>query len=259
MGEKREYNYRIEPREVDFMKSATLMSLADHILHAAGEDADGNGFGVRDLNVHNASWVLTRMALETKRMPQEYETIRITTWVGDVTRAMTTRNFEVFDKAGNEIACAVTNWAMIDLSERRLLDLHLLPAYDSMIQRFPSPAARPQRLAAPACKHECEHRVVYSDLDFNCHANSVKYIQWVIDTLPLELLETKRFARTDINFLQETRYGEFLKIVSDGGDDPSFEIRNQDSEPVCRIAFRTVENSGNEESEHKSDSNKILL
>ena len=97
MEAKREYTYRIEPRDVDFMKRATLMSLADYILHTAGEDADRNGFGVRDLNLHNASWVLTRMALETVRMPEEYEQIRITTWVSDVTRVMTTRNFEVLE------------------------------------------------------------------------------------------------------------------------------------------------------------------
>lgn len=240
MGGKREYNYRIEPREVDFLKRATLMSVADHILHAAGEDADANGFGVRDLNAHNASWVLTRMALETLRMPEEYEAIRITTWVSAVTRAMTTRNFEVFDADGNQIACAVTNWAMIDLHQRRLLDLHTLPAYDSMVQNFPSPVALPRRLAAPVCEHEWEHRVVYSDLDFNCHANSVKYIQWAVDALPLEIVENRRFARTDINFLQESRYGDILKIVSDTAEDRSFEIRNQRSEPVCRIAFETA-------------------
>ena len=67
METKREYTYRIEPRDVDFMKRATLMSLADYILHTAGEDADRNGFGVRDLNLHNASWVLTRMAWLSKR------------------------------------------------------------------------------------------------------------------------------------------------------------------------------------------------
>ena len=88
MDNKREYIYRIEPGDADFMKRATLMSLADYILHTAGEDADRGGFGVRDLNLHNASWVLTRMALEVERMPAEYERIRVTTWVSAVTRAM---------------------------------------------------------------------------------------------------------------------------------------------------------------------------
>ena len=174
MDNKREYIYRIEPGDADFMKRATLMSLADYILHTAGEDADRGGFGVRDLNLHNASWVLTRMALEVERMPVEYERIRVTTWVSAVTRAMTTRNFEVFDEKGVRIACAVTNWAMLDLSARRMLDLHLLPAYDSMTQDFPLPAALPCRLAPLSGGREYEHAVVYSDLDFNCHANSVK-------------------------------------------------------------------------------------
>ena len=43
---------------------------------------------------------------------------------------------------------------------------------------------------------------------------AVKYIQWAVDTLPLELLQQKRFARTDINFIREARYGERLRIVA---------------------------------------------
>ena len=63
MDTKRTYNCRIEPRDVDFMRRASLMALVDYLLHPAGEDADRNGFGVRDLNLNNASWVLTRLAV----------------------------------------------------------------------------------------------------------------------------------------------------------------------------------------------------
>lgn len=237
MSNKREYYYRIEPGDVDFMKLSSLASLADYIIHTAAEDADINGFGVRDLNLHNASWVLTRMAIETYRMPAEYEKIRITTWVSAVTRAMTTRNFEVFDEKGSMAACAVTNWAMIDLDRRSILDLHMLPSYGSMTQDFPPPATLPRRLGTPRCEREYSHRVVYSDLDFNCHANSVKYLQWVVDTLPLELLEMKRIARADINFLHEARYGDMLHITASGAEEPAFEIRNDREETVCRLAF----------------------
>ena len=118
-----------------------------------------------------------------------------------------------------------------------MLDLHLLPAYDSMTQDFPLPAALPCRLAPLSGGREYEHAVVYSDLDFNCHANSVKYIQWAVDTLPLELLQQKRFARTDINFIREARYGERLRIVA-AEEALAFEIRNPEREAVCRIAFR---------------------
>ena len=171
-------------------------------------------------------------------MPEEYEQIRITTWVSDVTRAMTTRNFEVLDAEGHIIACAVTNWAMIDLSARRMLDLHTLPAYNSMTQDFSLPASLPRRLPAPQCDRTASHTVAYSDLDFNCHTNSVKYIQWALDTLPIGLFGEKRFARTDINFMQETRHGDQLTIASATGDELLFEIRNAAGEPACRMAFR---------------------
>lgn len=237
MSNKRAYNYRIEPRDVDFRKQATIMAIVDYILHTAGEDADCNGFGVRDLNEHNASWVLTRMAVEVCRMPEEYDHIRIFTWVGEVTRAMTTRYFEILDQAGTLIASAVTNWAMIDLSARKMLDLHALSAYDTMVQNFPAPATLPRKLAALSGGSQYEHRVVYSDLDFNCHANSMKYVEWVVDTLPLEVIEQQCFARLDINFLHETYYGDLLKIVA-SEDALSFEIKGQNDVPVCRMAFK---------------------
>lgn len=240
MEAKRRYDYRIEPRDVDFNRRATVMSVVDYILHTAGEDADRNGFGVRDLNMHNASWVLTRMGLETYRMPEEYEDISISTWVSDVSRAMTTRNFEVFDRNGCVVAAAATNWAMIDLSARRMLDLHTLPAYDSMTQPFPVPVEMPRRLAAiREPQNVSVHKVAYSDLDFNCHANSVKYVEWAVDTLPLEILATRRPERLDINFMHETRYGDELSITSAEADGTrSFEILAADGTPACRMAFR---------------------
>lgn len=235
MDSKRGYIYRVEPRDVDFMAKASIMSLVDYLLHVAGEDADRNGFGVRQLNLNNASWVLVRMAVETVRMPLEYEEIRINTWVSGVTRAMTTRNFEVIDARGEMIAYAVTNWTMIDIEQRRMLDLYSLPEYDSMTQDYPSPIALPRKLAEVTDGNRYGHRVSYSDLDFNCHTNSVKYIQWVVDTLPFEVMGSGRIARMDINFLHETRYGDDLIIIAAGNC--RFEIRNANGESVCRIAM----------------------
>ena len=48
--EKGTYRYRVESRDVDFTLKASLASLCDYILRAAGDDADRNNFGVRDLN-----------------------------------------------------------------------------------------------------------------------------------------------------------------------------------------------------------------
>ncbi len=237
MSEIRTYTYRIAPREVDFTCRATIMTLGDHILHTAGEDADRNGFGVRELNGYNASWVLSRMAIEVQRMPDEYEEIVISTWVSEIGRLMTTRNFEVFDKAGVRIAAAVTYWVMIDLTTRRPLDLHALSECKAAVQEKPSPIEPPVKLPSPECRETTPHKVVYSDIDFNCHANSMKYLQWVIDTMPIEKLTDREFDRVEINFIHESRYGEVLTIVSDCAESPLFEIDDAEGRAICRIAL----------------------
>ncbi len=239
MEELREYRFRVESRDVDFMKRATVMALGDYVLHTAGEDADANGFGVRELNAtHNSSWVLTRMAMEVLRMPDEYEELTIQTWVSEVSRVMTTRNFRVFGRGREPIASAVTNWAMINLDTRRPMDLYTLNNYNGMTQAVASPVDMPRRLTVPEEEKRYNHTVVYSDVDFNCHANSMKYLQWVVDTLPLEELSSKRFARIDINFIQESLHGQDLSIISGREEDGQlFEIRNAEEKPVCRIAF----------------------
>ncbi len=239
--EIRRYPHRVESRDVDFMKRSTVMALGDYILHTAGEDADLNGFGVRILNdTHNASWVLTRFAFEIYRMPCEHEQLQITTWVSDISRVMTTRNFEVFDQAGTRIAAAISNWALIDITTRRPLDLLSLGLSDSMVQRFDPPIDSPQRLATPQETLSWKHTVTYSDLDFNCHANSMKYLQWVVDTLPFEMIESRNFRRVDINFIQESRYGQHLDIIAanPNGNDPIYEIRSDEARAICRIAIK---------------------
>ena len=108
------YDYRIQPGEVDLTQRASIITLGDHILHAAGEDADRLGFGLRWMQSNNTTWVLSRMAIEMERYPDEYETYQIETWVSDVNRLMSTRNFILYDMQGSIIGKACTNWSMID-------------------------------------------------------------------------------------------------------------------------------------------------
>lgn len=117
------YDYAVQPREVDLTKRATIITLGDSILHTAGEDADRIGFGIRNLQSKDSTWVLSRMAVEIDRLPAEYERYTVGTWVGEIGRLMTTRNFIVTDAGGQRIAAASTLWAMIDVKTRQPLDL----------------------------------------------------------------------------------------------------------------------------------------
>lgn len=83
------YDYRVQPGDVDLTQKASIITLGNHILHAAGEDADRLGFasaGCRATIPHGYS---SRMAIEMDRYPDEYEHYQIETWVSDINRLMT--------------------------------------------------------------------------------------------------------------------------------------------------------------------------
>lgn len=234
MAEKSIYEYRIEPQEVDFTGCATIPALGCAVLNTAGTDAHGKGFGVDALNTHNYSWVLSRMALELDRRPAQYDPYHIATWISDYGRVLSTRNFPLTDGAGTEFGRAVTQWAMIDLTVRTAVDLSGVGrAHADAIVDEPSPTDKPRKILSVSPQQEVEHRVAYSDIDFNRHMNTMRYIDLMFDAMPLELVVSQRAMRIDIHFLHECRHGQLLTVgCEQRGDTWLFVIRNGEQEAV---------------------------
>lgn len=233
------YGYMIDSRDTDYRGRATLTSMVHYILEAAGDDADRNGFGVADLNMDNCSWVLSRMSVDFYRWPGKHERLTVRTWVNDVNRMMTVRNMTVADGNGNPLAAAVTQWAIIDLDKRTALDIRRHINYEGAVTDEPSPIGKPARIRPVAPQETTVHRVAYSDIDFNRHMNSLRYLGLMTDMLPVEFFERRELVRADINFILEARYGQLLTIgYEQDGDDALFEITDSDGHALCRAALR---------------------
>ena len=213
MAEKTHYPYRVEPQDVDFTLRATVASLGSAILNTAGIDAYGKGFGVDVLNAANHSWVLSRLAMEFDTRPEQYTDYTIATWISDYGRVLSTRNFTLTDAAGRQFGRAVSQWAMIDLRSRTAVDLSWVgDAHADAIVAEPSPAERPRKIREVHPTRTSEPRVVYSDIDFNRHVNTMRYIEMMLDMLPVELLTLDAPLRLDLHFLHECRFGQTLRI-----------------------------------------------
>ena len=239
MGQKSFYSYRVEPQDVDFTLRATLPALGVSILNVAGADAHGKGFGVDALNADNHSWVLSRMAIEVDERPQQYTDYTVATWINEYGRVLSTRNFTLSDASGHEFARAVTQWAMIDLTTRTAVDLSWVGrAHNEAIVDEPSPAEKPRKIRSVEPERFVEHRVVYSDIDFNRHVNTMRYIEMCLDMLPVECFARDGGMRLDIHFLHECRYGELLRVGCQTREGETlFEIRNEAGEATVRAAI----------------------
>ena len=123
MAEKSEFRYKVDPRYVDFTQRASVSSLCDMILNAAGDDAYNLGFGIDVLGGKNLAWVLSRLCVEADALPAEYEEFTLRTWISDYNRLASTRNFTLTDSAGREFCRAVSQWCMIDFTTRMPADM----------------------------------------------------------------------------------------------------------------------------------------
>jgi acyl-ACP thioesterase len=181
------------------------------------------------------------MAVEMKRLPSRGEQIDVYTWVSDYGRLFTTRNMTIADEAGVEIGAAVTLWAMIDLDTRRPLDLSPLSNKGtSLVDRQP-PIEKPRKVGAFECTLERPYAVVYSDIDFNGHVGSMKYIEWMVDSLPPRVPTEMSALRFDINYIHEARLGDALTICSatDETGVHHFDIRNAEGASICKATITT--------------------
>ena len=234
MAEISTYNYRIEPQDVDFTLRASASSVISYMLNVAGIDADRKGFGVESLQSNSVTWVLSRLGIEINTQPQQYDSIDIDTWVNEFNRLSSTRNFRMH-QGDKVLASGVSQWCMLNMETRQVVDMSLLKeTYERAMVAEPSPISAPARLRPTEPTTTSSRPVVYSDIDFNRHVNTLRYVDMVFDAIPLELIERNNGMRIDFNFIAEARYGETLTIgTSSEGNTYQFEISSE-GKTLCR-------------------------
>ena len=241
MGQKAIYNFNAAPEKVDFTLHATIEAICSDILNVAGADAKKNGISADVLMQQNRSWVLSRLSVELDRLPEQYEEYNVATWVNPHTsRFISTRNFELSDVNGKIFGRALSQWCVIDFVRRMPVVLDEVeglfdPDY-YCDEQSPCEAPRKVRGVEPAVTRK--HEVRYSDIDFNRHVNTMRYIRMMLNTLPIEYLTEPRPLRLDIHFAKECHLGEVLTIGYEQRDNVSlFEIRNGEDAVACTAAI----------------------
>lgn len=233
------YRYQIATQNVDFTLRATIDSLGNYILNTAGNDAQGKGFGVDALSPMNYTWVLSKFVLEIDSRPEQFTDFNLTTWVNKNSRLVSTRNFELSDLSGNVFCRSLSQWCMLDYIRRVPVDLQYIESsYKNYICEAPSPCDLPLRLRAIEPDVVCEHKVVYSDIDFNSHMNTMRYIGLMVDMLDIELLKSNCPLRLDVHFMNECVYGQTLKVGMQTLENQTlFEVTRDDGVVACRASF----------------------
>ncbi len=204
----------------------------------AGFHAADRGFGIATLNENHYTWVLSRLAVELENMPCQYEGFSIQTWVENVYRLFTDRNFAILDKEGKAVGYARSVWAMISMETRKpadLLTLHGGSITDYVCDKE-CPISKPGRIKVTEKTPVSEYQTRYSDIDINGHVNSIKYIEHILDLFPIEFFKEKRIKRFEMAYVAESYYGDILSFYREevGEKEYDIEVKKNGTDVVVR-------------------------
>ena len=181
----------------------------------AGEQHLGPaGLGWRDLSRQGIAFVASRWHAVIHRLPTLEEEVTLTTWHRDRKGPRFFRCYEWRDAAGNLLLESVMQFALVSVTDHRLLRgdefMALAPLPDAV--RGVS-CADPGRFRLTAPQEQGTYAVRWSDIDRNGHMNNTRYAD-----LTWDFVDADRQNRTptdvEIHFAGESRQGDVLLVCS---------------------------------------------
>ena len=202
--------FPIHTYEVDPCFRLAVPSLLGFLMEAAGHNADALGFSIPQLAARNLTWMLSRLRLRLREHPGWRASLLVDTWPSGLNRLFALRDFRLALE-GRVIGEAASAWLLIDTIRRRPVRPENAADWSGMVHPERALAVDMDRLP-PFPEHpgarETELCVRYCDLDVNLHANNLRYVEWMLESLPSELLASSIPSELDLDFLAEAGAGE---------------------------------------------------
>lgn len=236
--------YQVRSYEVDCHHRLSVLALFNFMQEAASRHAEALGVSIQQLLAENHTWLLSRLKIKIAALPDWKDQIKISTWPSGAQRLFALRDFKLHDKDNQTVAEAVSAWLVLDVAKRRPVRIepfidrlkplegdHILP---DTLDKLPSLKSR---------THEKKFVVRYRDLDINQHVNNASFVEWLVESIPIRILNISELAELEINFMAEAFYEDHILAACHPLDsqNTSFQhslIRQQDGQELARA--RTV-------------------
>ena len=169
-------------RKLVFAKGGHASQLLRIMQDIAGDDADRRGSGMDTLLEKNCTWVLVKLRIDIKRMPQPGEELEISTWPGKSRLAIYPRCYEIRDTAGEVIVSGLSTWVIMDMDSRSLISGE---SRGITLAGEEEGRLHPQRkVSVPEGGSEFALTPSADQIDRNGHMNNAAYLDAVEPMLP---------------------------------------------------------------------------
>ncbi|CAJ1975083.1 unnamed protein product [Sphenostylis stenocarpa] len=184
-----------------------------------------NDFGAtHEMDLRKLIWIVTRIQVQVQRYSKRGDEIEVQTWIDTAGRIGIRKDWIIRDRHTKEIiAKATSTWALMNKETRRLSKIpeevrqELAPLF---FNRF--------AIATEEIDHQKIHKLTdatadkfrsgvtpgWNDMDANQHVNHVKYVKWILESVPREILEEYKLRSIILEFRRECTQSEMLESMT---------------------------------------------
>ncbi|KAM7256962.1 hypothetical protein ACFE04_012703 [Oxalis oulophora] len=221
-------NFSIRSYEIGADRTASIETMMNHLQETALNHVKtagllDDGFGsTPEMAKKNLIWVVTKMQVMVDRYPTWGDIVQVDTWVSPSGKNGMRRCWLVRDCKTNEILTRATSvWVMMNKLTRRLSKIpdevrgEIEPHFLNSVPAVEEDSRKLTKLddnTADYVRRGLSPR--WNDLDVNQHVNNVKYIGWILESVPPAILETHELAGMTLEYRRECGRDSVLQSLT---------------------------------------------
>ncbi|OVA09588.1 Acyl-ACP thioesterase [Macleaya cordata] len=218
-------SYEIGPDKTATME--TLMNLLQEtaLNHVMSSGLAGDGFGAtHEMSLRKLIWVVTRIHIQVEKYSSWGDVVEVNTWVDAAGKNGMRREWVIRDNNTQQIITRATStWVIMNRETRRLSKMpeqvreEVKPFYldRAAIAEADNDSNKIDKLSnetAESIRSGLAPR--WSDMDANQHVNNVKYIGWILESVPINVLEDYNLTSMTLEYRRECRQSNLLESLT---------------------------------------------
>jgi medium-chain acyl-[acyl-carrier-protein] hydrolase len=174
------------------------------------------GVGLDYYHDNGVAWVLAKWDVEIYSYPEFNQQITITTVPTSFRSYFGFRLLEVRSEEGELLAKAHTLWVFVDTVRKKPI-----PVTDELVRAYglTRDQKAPLAIEAPTPPESEEMAAQFevrpADIDTNRHVNNIRFVEWALDTLPVDFTESHSVRRVLVDYRKEITFGEQVTANAD--------------------------------------------
>ncbi|MDD2634270.1 MAG: thioesterase [Bacteroidales bacterium] len=200
-----------EMNEFGFASPTTILTLLEE---TAADHCNSINHSLYQLAEQNIGWVLVSGVMQMDRYPKYKEKIIIRTWLSKYTKIKGFRENIIYDEQNTIIGRSKGLWVFFDIDRRRPIQItdDIIEKWSFCNEESIDYDIIKKIKAVENPDYKLEFNVNRYDTDMNKHVNNIKYLQWVVESVPEEIAQNYYLYSIDGRFIAEAQYGQ--KLVS---------------------------------------------